>query len=125
MRLVAALATDWGVEATTSGKTVWAELEPRGRPAPERVAATFPQRPSPANAPVTPRPTPRSGQGWISELSALYRQVADTLERSAELAERHTGHEPRNGRQRAAKLELAKRARESAQRARALASRMQ
>jgi hypothetical protein len=52
--------------------------------------------------------------------------VADTLERSAELFERHAWHERDNGRQLAAVAELqrAERARATAHRARDLASRM-
>lgn len=124
LRLVAALAADWGVEAATTGKTVWAELEPRASHAPVRVVPTI----FAADPPVPGRSTPRNGREWRSELSALYRQVADTLERSAELAERHAGQEQQRGpgHQRAAEVERqrAQRAREAVRRARALASRM-
>jgi hypothetical protein len=125
LRLVAALAADWGVlEAATTGKTVWAELEPRASHAPVRTVPTL----FPADPPVPGRSTPRNGREWRSERSALYRQVADTLERSAELAEQHAGQEQQRGpgHQRAAKIERqrALRAREAVRRARALASRM-
>lgn len=125
LRLVAALAADWGVlEAATTGKTVWAELEPRASHAPVRVVPTL----FPADPPVPGRSTPRNGREWRSELSALYRQVADTLERSAELAEQHAGKEQQRGpgHQRVAEVERqrAQRAREAVRRARALASRM-
>ncbi len=60
-----------------------------------------------------------------SRIAALHRQVADTLERSAELAERHASYEQRHGRQRSADIELerAQRARTYACRSRELASR--
>ena len=124
LRLVAALATDWGVETTTAGKTVWAELRPPVLRAPAGAATTFTDRPSPGTAGVPAQSGSRNGRVSRSELSALYRQVADTLERSAELAERHARREQDNHRQPAAELELerAKQARKAAQRARDLAS---
>ncbi len=59
-------------------------------------------------------------------LGALYLRVADTLERSAELAEEHAGRERNNGRRESEGVELdrARRAREGARRARALGSRL-
>ncbi len=59
-----------------------------------------------------------------SRIAALHRQVADTLDRSAELAERHASYEQRHGHQRSADIELerAKRARAYADRSRELAS---
>jgi hypothetical protein len=62
-----------------------------------------------------------------SQLATLYLRVADTLERSGELAERHAQYEESRGRTRSGytELERAKRARAGAQHARALASRQQ
>jgi hypothetical protein len=62
-----------------------------------------------------------------SGLAALYRQVAHTLERTAELAERHASYDQHYGRQRLADIELerAKRARACADRGRELASRLE
>ena len=62
-----------------------------------------------------------------SRLATLYLRVADTLERSVQLAERHAQYEKSRGRTRSAYIELerAKRARAGAQDARALASRQQ
>jgi hypothetical protein len=59
-------------------------------------------------------------------LPGLYLRVADTLERSADLAELHARRHERNGRDSAVAIELerAKRAREAAHRGRALASRL-
>jgi len=61
------------------------------------------------------------------DLVALYLRVADTLERSAELAEDHAQRYREKGEQQTADLELerAKRARLAAQRGRALALRLQ
>jgi hypothetical protein len=126
LRVVAALATNWGVETTAQGKTVWARLEPHVPPAHLRCATTSsPAAPS-ANAPVLGSAAQLSVRAARSKCSALYRQVANTLEHSAELAERHAEYEQRHGRQLAADVELqrASRAREGAHRARALASRM-
>jgi hypothetical protein len=60
-------------------------------------------------------------------LAALYNRVADTLERSAELAEHHAARERGGGRAHSADIELerAERARAAAQRGRALAARLQ
>jgi hypothetical protein len=62
-----------------------------------------------------------------SELAGLCLRVAETLERSAELAERHAEHERRKGCLASAGVEVkrAERAREGARRGRALAARMQ
>jgi hypothetical protein len=59
-------------------------------------------------------------------LAALYLRVADTLERSAELAEEHATRERKKGRRdsEGVKLDRARRAREAARRGRALASRL-
>jgi hypothetical protein len=69
-----------------------------------------------------------SGNGRVdrAELTALYLRVADTLERSAELAELHAIRHQHNGRGWAVAVELerANRAREAARRGRALASRL-
>jgi hypothetical protein len=66
------------------------------------------------------------GRPGRSELAALYRRVADTLERSAELSERHADRKRGTGRAPSADIELerAKRARAAAQRGRALAARL-
>ncbi len=66
----------------------------------------------------------RSGQR--SKLAALYLRVADTLERSAQLAEEHAERDRRNGRRDSAGVELerAGRAREAARRGRELAWRL-
>ena len=60
-------------------------------------------------------------------LATLYLRVANTLERSAELAEQHAQRHRDKGNQHAAGIELerAKRARLAAQRARALTLRLQ
>ena len=82
------------------------------------------------------RPTPlvnedletvSSHESQRSRIVALYRQVADTLERTAELAERHATHEQHSGRHGSADIELerAKRARAYADRGRELASRLE
>ena len=120
LRLVAALAADWGIEVTTQGKTVWVQLAPDLPSAPLRRATTFFEAAPPANAPVSARSSPASVRAGRSNWSELYGQMADTLERSAELLERHAWHERDNGRQRAAHawLQRAERAREAAQRAR-------
>jgi len=59
-------------------------------------------------------------------LAGLYLGVADTLEQSARLAEQHAERERSNDRPDSAAVELerARRAREAAQRGRALAARM-
>jgi anti-sigma regulatory factor (Ser/Thr protein kinase) len=105
LRLVAAIAADWGTEITAQGKTVWAQLAPNSSPARLRGLSV------------------RAGQ---SERSELYRWVADTLEHSADLLERRTRYEQRNDRQVATDvgLQRAKRARATARRARDLASRI-
>jgi hypothetical protein len=61
-----------------------------------------------------------------SELAALYLRVAETLERSADLAEQHAQREQQNGRWDSASTELGRagRARDAARRGRALASRL-
>ena len=58
-------------------------------------------------------------------MAGLYLGVADTLEQSARLAEQHAERERSNGRPdpAAVELERARRAREAAQRGRALAAR--
>ena len=55
-------------------------------------------------------------------MSALYLRVADTLERSAQLAEAHAERDRTAGRFGAAEIASVKRAREAATRARDLAS---
>jgi serine/threonine-protein kinase RsbW len=109
LRVVAALATDWGVKATGQGKTVWGQLQPNVPPA--HLLRWL---------------DPLSVRAGRSERSETYRRVADTLERSAVLLEPHVCDERDNGRQLAAVAELqrAERAREAAHRARDLASRM-
>jgi anti-sigma regulatory factor (Ser/Thr protein kinase) len=126
LQVVAALAADWGVEATAQGKTVWAQLQPNVPPAHLRRATPSFRCTPPANAPVPARSSQLSVRSGQSNRSELYRQVADTLEHSADLAERHAEHERRKGRKFGAGIELqrAKRAREAAQRARDLASRL-
>lgn len=126
LRVVAELGTDWGVEATGRGKTVWAQLPPNVPPAHPRRATTASRAAPPANAPVCARTNPATVRAGRSERSELYRRVADTLEHSADLAERHAGHERRNDRQLAADVEMqrAQRARAAADRARDLASRV-
>jgi hypothetical protein len=57
-----------------------------------------------------------------SNMAALYRRVADTLERSAQLAEEHAERDRSEGRLDAREIASAKRAREAATRARDLAS---
>ncbi len=64
-----------------------------------------------------------AGRTERSDLAALYLRVADTLERSAQLAEEHAERE-HDERSVAAELAVAKRAREAAKRARELASRL-
>ena len=60
-------------------------------------------------------------------LAALYLRVANTLERSAELAEQHAQRHRDKGKEQAAAIELERcnRARLAAQRGRALALRLQ
>src|SRR5262249_42409521 len=67
-----------------------------------------------------------SGRGDRSELARLYLRVADTLERSAELAELHARRHQHDGRRQAVAIELerARQARRAAHRGRALASRL-
>jgi hypothetical protein len=59
-------------------------------------------------------------------LAALYLRVADTFERSAQLAEEHAKRERNNGRPESERVELdhARRAREAARRGLALALRL-
>ena len=72
-------------------------------------------------------PLVREVESQRSRVVALYRQVAATFERSAELAERHATREQHYGRHGSADIELerAKRARTSADRGRELASRLE
>jgi hypothetical protein len=60
-------------------------------------------------------------------LAGLYARVAETLERSAQLAEQHAQHERSKRRLASAAIEVdrAERAREGARRGRALAARLQ
>jgi len=62
-----------------------------------------------------------------AQLAALYLRVADTLERSALLAEHHASHHRSKGRKTSSdeELERAKRAREAAERGREHAARLQ
>lgn len=62
-----------------------------------------------------------------AQLAALYLRVADTLEKSAVLAERHAGHHRSEGRKTSSdeELERAKRARKAAERGRKHAARLQ
>lgn len=78
-------------------------------------------------APVPTGPRPFSVGYGRSELAGLYLRVAETLERSAQLAERHAQHERSNGRLASAAIEMerAERAREGARRGRGRASRVQ
>jgi hypothetical protein len=66
------------------------------------------------------------GRSGRSDPAALYLRVADTLERSARLAEEHAVRERNKGRRESegVELERARRAREAAGRARSLASRL-
>ena len=80
---------------------------------------------------TAPRPTAASaatGDDRLrrSDLTTLYRRVADALERSAALSEWHAERELSNGRVHSADVELecARRAREAARRGRALAARL-
>jgi hypothetical protein len=63
------------------------------------------------------RSTGSSNDPGMQDLVALYLRVADTLERSAELAERHAQRQPA-----AVEVQRAKRARIAAERGRALAT---
>ena len=67
-----------------------------------------------------------SGPDGRPELAGLYLRVAETLERSAQLAEQHAQRDRSSGRPDGAAVELerARRAREAARRGRALAARM-
>ena len=71
--------------------------------------------------------TGSSQESRRSRIVALYRQVAETLERTAELAEQHATYEQHHRRHRSADIELerAKRARAYADRGRELASRLE
>jgi hypothetical protein len=71
--------------------------------------------------------TGSSQESRRSRIVALYRQVADTLERTAELAERYATYEQHYGRRCSPDIELglAKRARAYADRGRELASRLE
>jgi hypothetical protein len=64
---------------------------------------------------------------WQAALDTLYLQLADTLERTAELAEQHAQRQRETGKPQtvAIELERAERARMAARRARALARRSQ
>ena len=68
-----------------------------------------------------------SGPDGRSKVAGLYVRVAETLERSAQLADQHAERDRSNGRPDSAAVELerARRAREAARRGRALAARMQ
>ena len=81
-----------------------------------------------ARSPRWPDPSGSSSNGRRrrAERAALYRRVADTLERSADIAERHAERERRQGQHRSVRVELdrAKRAREAARGGRALSSRL-
>lgn len=72
----------------------------------------------------TTRPLAPSVGSDRSDLAALYRRVAATLERSAWLAEQHAERQRAGGRSDATEVASAKRAHEAAERARDLASRM-
>jgi len=81
---------------------------------------------------VSPEPDTASagsphGRRGRPELSALYRRAADTLDRSAELAECNAERVERRGQEALATIERerAMRAREAARRGRALASQLQ
>jgi hypothetical protein len=91
-----------------------------------RRATTSAQAAPPAGTSGSASSLPLRVRAGRAERAELYRRVADTLERSAELFERHAWHERDNGRQLAAVAELqrAERARATAHRARDLASRM-
>jgi hypothetical protein len=75
--------------------------------------------PSAADGDVLPSGASNDRSGR-SQLAALYIRVAETLERSAQLAEEHAERERRNGRWDSAGIELerARRAREAARRGR-------
>jgi hypothetical protein len=77
--------------------------------------------------PVLTGSRPVSGGYGRSELAGLYARVAETLERSAQLAEQHAQHERSKRRLASAAIEVdrAERAREGARRGRALAARLQ
>lgn len=103
---------------------------PRGDPSTLCVPPMRDATPSQLRTSSAKEPDPtKESSSWRpgrSELTALYQRVADTLERSAKLAEQHADREQRNGRRRAADIELerAKRARAAAQRGRGHATRL-
>lgn len=120
--IVDAQASRWGIREGAAD--VWFEL-PRHPAAPAGLTGDADPN---ARASTEPRPAPAGSSGRLgrAERVALYARVADTLERSAELAEQHAERERHFGRQYAASVELERgeRAREAARQGRALASKL-
>jgi anti-sigma regulatory factor (Ser/Thr protein kinase) len=135
LRIVEHEASRWGIREGAAH--VWFELprhpagsdrktsapipDPqRSRQEPSTSSARSPTRPGPLRASANRRP-------GRAERAALYRRVADTLERWADLAEQYAEH-PRHGGHRQSmqiELERAKRAREAARHGRAVSTQLQ